>query len=197
MSNPAERVVLVQTMTERAQVFVERLAGELKRRGYKVERELVRGVLSKACISRIDGVPVDLSIEFEHCSSYRASSYTGRLRMRVGQSRNFPEPNAGFDLEKAIKRVLQEKSAREASNAAAALRRKQEAARDKYLKEAYALMPETVLFEEGWKPGFRVGELLVNGYSDSEVWIAGRVTKEQLVRICDLLMDQDSKEVVV
>lgn len=74
----------------------------------------------------IDGVYVGVQITAERYGGSYSLGYTGKLRLLVG-SRSYPEPKAGFDMDKCIERILNRKDEVVASDQQEEDRRKRKA----------------------------------------------------------------------
>jgi hypothetical protein len=110
----------MRELNERAERFCAQLTYKLRARGHKVETKTTNvgirrnGIPAFRVPERIDGMYVHFTIEAQHTDWGR---YTGKLYISLrgsGRTRMFPEPKAGFDLDKMVQRVLDQAAKRKA-----------------------------------------------------------------------------------
>ncbi len=141
----------------------------LRDKGHKIEKTP----------SLIDGFRTGFSIEYECGSSY-SYGYTGKLRMKMGTysvgNKNYPEPNAGFDIEKAVERLLDVRDRVEQKDKAETTRKENDNAADETLKQALRALGENN--PQPWT--HNSGHGYIKKYSPERVIVSFKIEPEKV-----------------
>jgi len=95
-----------EQLDERIKAVTAAIVKALVAKGHKVGYD---GLSADASDSAriVDGVSTGFAMNYEYTGGEWNPRYSGKLRMKMGSltTKNYPEPKAGFDIEKAVERI--------------------------------------------------------------------------------------------
>jgi len=95
-----------EQMDERIKAVTAAIAKALVAKGHKLGYDGLSADASDS-VRIVDGMNTGFAMNYEYTGDDWNTCYTGKLRMKMGAltSKNYPEPKAGFDIEKAVERI--------------------------------------------------------------------------------------------